>query len=42
MGNSRNIQTNEENQNLRQRNCFVKEEDREEVRVDAIELYNSL
>ena len=28
--------------NLRQNNPFVKEEDREEVRVDTVELYNAL
>jgi hypothetical protein len=32
----------EEVRNLRQSNPFVKDEDREEVRIDAVDLYNSL
>ena len=42
MVNSRNIESQGRNSNRRLSNHFVKKEDREEVRVDAVELYNSL
>jgi hypothetical protein len=42
MGNSRNIQSQRRNLKPQTKQSFVKEEDREEVRVDAVELHNSL
>ena len=42
MVNSRNIESQGRNSNRRLSNHFVKKEDREEVMVDTVELYNSL